>query len=359
MKILHVINTLRTGGAEKLLSELAPVLGRSGNQVDVYVFDDSDTYYRHVLEKSGIHVSGYKAGCNVYNPLIIPRLMKVMRGYDIVHTHNTSPQLFVALAGMFVKTKLVTTEHSTSNRRRGHSVFRLLDKWMYGRYSHIVCISEKASDLLCEYLPCLKERVSVVENGIDVRAYETATPLSISEKGTERFVVTMVSGFRYQKDHTTLIKAFGLLPGQDYELWLVGDGERREVIENEILAEGISDRVRLWGVRTDVCHILKSSDVVVQSSHIEGFGLAAVEGMASGRPVIATNVPGLSEVVSGAGLTVEHEDAKALAEAIVRLRTDRSLYEDTASRCKERARKYDLKATGSRYEDIYTKVIAE
>ena len=118
MKILHVINTLKTGGAEKLVSEIVPRLAKLGNDVDVFVFDGANTYFKQVLKNAGVKIISYKTACNPYNPLVILKLANLLNKYDIVHTHNTSSQLFVAIANLFCKTTLITTEHSTSNRRR-------------------------------------------------------------------------------------------------------------------------------------------------------------------------------------------------------------------------------------------------
>lgn len=75
-----------------------------------------------------------------------------MRNYDIIHTHNSAPQLFVAIANIELGKKLITTEHSTNNRKRGNPFYAVIDKWMYGRYERIVCISEEAQKKLAQYL---------------------------------------------------------------------------------------------------------------------------------------------------------------------------------------------------------------
>ena len=133
----------------------------------------------------------------------------------------------------------------------------------------------------------------------------------------------MVAGFRYQKDQDTLIRAMQHLPKNKFELWLVGDGERRGDLEALAIMFGLKDVVKFWGLRGDVPSLLKSSDIVVLSSHIEGFGLAAVEGMSAGKPFIASDVDGLNDVVRGAGLLFRHGDDKQLAELITTLINER------------------------------------
>lgn len=356
MRILHVINTLKTGGAEKLLTEIAPRLQTAGHQVDVYVFDGTSTHFKSALEKAGVRVLSYRAGCDVYNPAIILSLCGIIPHYDIIHTHNTSPQLFAAIANIFYNKVLITTEHSTSNRRRGNPLLYVVDKWMYRKYRKIICISDKTADLLATYLPGTNGRIETIYNGIDVQRFSEATPMPRNNNHPGKFIVTMVAGFRYQKDHMTALKAFSYLDMSKYELWLVGDGERKNDIVAEIERLGLQTNVKLLGVRHDVPSILKSSDIILQSSHIEGFGLAAVEGMAAGRPVIATDVPGLSEVVGSAGILVRHENAEELASAIKRLAEDKVLYDAVARNCLERARHFDIAQMVRRYDDLYRSV---
>ena len=118
MKILQVITSLETGGAEKLITDIVPLLHKQGHQVDVLVFNGRQTAFKTQLENAGFKVYSLgKENNSVYNPLYIFKLIPFLRRYDIVHTHNTACQYFAALAKFIGvrKAKLVTTEHSTNN----------------------------------------------------------------------------------------------------------------------------------------------------------------------------------------------------------------------------------------------------
>ena len=128
----------------------------------------------------------------------------------------------------------------------------------------------------------------------------------------------MVAGFRIEKDHETLLKALAKL-SNEYKLILVGDGHRRKEIEDFIKFLQVEDRVTLVGVRNDVIGLLKMSDIAVLSSHWEGFGLAAVEAMAAGTPVVASNVEGLKQVVENGGILFEQGDDAELVRYIVEI----------------------------------------
>ena len=109
MKILHVITSLHTGGAETLLVNIIPRLTALGHKVDIVVFNGADTPLMERLEKESPECKIYKLGHSYYNPLYIVKLIGIMRKYDIVHTHNSSPQLFAAIANVFCHRRLVTT----------------------------------------------------------------------------------------------------------------------------------------------------------------------------------------------------------------------------------------------------------
>lgn len=354
MKILHVITSLRTGGAEKLVAEIVPMLSDYGNQIDVVAFDDGKPNFCELLTKKGIKVTFLGKG--YYNASYILRLCRIMKEYDIVHTHNTSPQLFVAIANMFNSCKLVTTEHNTTNRRRGHRLLSYIDRWMYNRYHHVICISEKTEENLKAFIGNSRARISTIHNGINVSIFQKALPI---DKYTDRIVISMVGAFRKQKDQDTIVRAMQLLDKDKYEVWLVGDGERRNEVEVLVNKLSLDKSVKFLGIRKDIPSILKASDIVVMSSHWEGFGLAAAEGMAAGKPVIASNVDGLAQVVEVAGILFEPGNEKDLAQKIVQLATDQEYYNKVASKCSLRAMDYDISKMVEGYQKVYESLIGK
>jgi glycosyltransferase involved in cell wall biosynthesis len=344
---------MRMGGAEKLITELVPLLNGKGHQVDVLLFDGTDTPLRERLEQEGSAEVFDLGDGSIYTPTHILGLVPYIRYYDIVHTHNTACQFYVPLAKLCsrAKVKLVTTEHNTDNRRRGARWFRPIDQWMYRQYEAVIAVSQQTADALSAYMG--RADIHVVYNGIDVETFRTALP--IRERQAGKTVLTMVAAFRDQKDQDTLLRALALLPEQ-YSVWLVGDGKRRTLCEQLARELGVSQRVVFWGIRDDVERILKASDIVVMSSHYEGFGLSVVEGMAAGRPVIASDVDGLREVVGGAGLLFAAGNEGELAEVILRLESDEVLSQAVAERCTKRAAEYDIYQMVERYERIYLSV---
>ena len=553
MKILHIITSLHTGGAETLVVNMLPRFVALGHEVGLVVFNGERTALTDRLERECPECKLYALGTGYYNPTYILKLIKIMRQYDVIHTHNSSPQLFAAIANGFCHKKLVTTEHNTNNRKRGNWLLAKIDRWMYTRYDRIICISDKAEENLREYLNengkanishtentenaekkghadladnadfldkhgshteiterylttdctnntdifhaenaekkghadcadnadcchteiteiterylttdctnntdifhtenaenaekkrhadladnadcchteitestesteryltqdrtnntdifhaenaesaekkshadhadfadcCHTESTEITErylttdrtnntdfyndnekvnengngkiitiyNGVEVEAIHQAETLD--GERTSRFLVVMVAAFRPQKDQDTLIKAMSLLPKDRFELWLVGDGERRNCLEELVVRHNLTDNVRLLGLRTDVPRILKTADVVVMSTHYEGLSLSNIEGMSSGRPFVASDVDGIHEVTEGYGILVPHEDAEALAGVIKKLAEDKTYYDEVAERCYQRARQFDIEEMVAKYNAIY------
>lgn len=355
MRILHVITSLRAGGAEKLMVDLLPRIKNLGNDVSLLVFDGIRTPFTEQLEESGVPIYSFNYRKSVYDPRIIYALFPFLKQYDIVHTHNTACQFFVAIAKTIshASCSLITTEHSTSNRRRGFKLFKPLDNWMYHQYKSIICVSKIAGENICEYVGDKGLPICIIPNGIDYNSFYSAEPaedILNNYQNVHRSV--MVAGFRYEKDQPTVIKAFALLPEQ-YHLFLVGDGERRQEFEQLVRTEKCADRIHFLGIRSNVPALLKASDVVIMSSHREGLSLSSLEGMASGRPFVASDVDGLHEVVFGHGELFPHENSNILADIILRLSEDMIYARQVAERCYARASQFDISIMAEKYISVY------
>lgn len=351
MKILHVITSLGTGGAERLMVDLLPRLRNLGNDVSLLIFDGTRTAFYETLEQSDIRIMSLSKGGNVYDIRHIAKLKKLLPLYDVVHTHNTACQYFVSLAKRLTKckTKIVTTEHNTFNRRRDYPLLRYVDRTIYRKYDAIVAISDKTRENLTAFVGD-DFPITTINNGIDLSPYADFKPNF--PKDDETVIVTMVAAFRPQKDQYTLIKSIALLPKR-YKLWLLGDGERRGELETLTKQLDVADRVTFWGNQKDVPSYIRQSHIMVLSSHWEGLSLSLLESMASRRPMIVSEVDGLRDIAGNVAVTVRHEDETQLADAITSLATDKALYEKISSQCHVEAMKYDIDKMVESYNNLY------
>jgi glycosyltransferase involved in cell wall biosynthesis len=344
MKVLQVISSLFMGGAEKLLAESVPLYQSQGLKVDLLLLNGSETSLMKDL-KSKTKGRIYSLGNgSVYNPMHIFKILSYLKKYDILHVHLFPTLYWVAIAKMISlsKVKIIYTEHSTNNRRRKKLVFRVLDKLIYRQYDKIITIADEVDQNLKNHLGFNPSRFELINNGVDVKLFHEAKPYSKKDFFTDDDkIMIQVSNFRPAKDQITVIKALEYLP-KNTKLLLVGEGDLIVVCQDLVKELKLEDRVAFLGVRMDVPRLLKTADIVVMSSIYEGMSLASIEGMASGKAFVASNVPGLREIVNGAGILFEKGNEKQLANEILKLLSDSEYYNLTANKCYQLANEYDI-----------------
>ena len=324
MKILHIINNLNIGGAEKMLLDIVTEMNKiNGHSVEVLLLSKNNPLLPNFIDNN-IKVITLNFKSN-FNPLIALKIIPIIKSYDVVHAHLFPVQYWVAIAGLFSpRCKLITTEHSTHNKRRENFLLKPIEKIMYSRFKAIIAISEGTKLNLLNWIgKNSNKKIMTITNGINASMYSKATRLSKPFFENETFNLLMVSRFSQQKDQDTIIRSLTYLP-HEITLILAGDGERRGELEKLVKKLELKDRVKFLGVRNDIPNIMKSSDIVIVSSHWEGFGLVAIEGMASCRPVIASKVAGLSEVVGDNGLLFDVADESDLAKKVLFLYKDKN-----------------------------------
>lgn len=345
MKVLHVISSLEIGGAQRLLSDLLPIQKQQGINISLLVLKSEDNDFSRKISEAGVPIISLNVK-SFRNPFLAFKVRNIIKDYDVVHAHLVHALYICSLAARGLKTKLIYTEHSTTNNRRGKACMRPIEKFVYGRYDKLISISQQTQNALQNWLQSNDGRFIVINNGVDAKAFANIHKDVIPKS------LIMVSRFAPSKDQETVIRAMKELD-ENVTLRLVGDGENLnhcKKVANEI---GVENRVQFLGTRSDVAELIAESYIGIQSSNWEGFGLTAVEIMACGKPVIATDVDGLKQVVEGAGFLFKVGDRKTLVDIVRKLLDDRSLYNNTSNQCCERASQYDICNTGHRYIDVY------
>lgn len=352
MKVLHVINELNGGGAQSLLKDIVRVQRSNGVDVEVLTFVSVGNVFEELIVRSciNIHCIGVK---NIYNPMYIFRLIRYISKYDIVHVHLFPAQYYAIIASFFVRHKpiFLFTEHGTKNNRIGKLCWRLIDKIIYARYDKIICVSQAVFRSITKWVDIPAEKFSVVVNGTQL--------INAEPKWTdsqEKTSILMVAMFNEYKDQATVIRSAVLL-GNKYHFFFAGSGHLESKMKALARELGVSDRVHFLGFQKSVSEVISSADICVLSSHWEAFGLSAIECMVAAKPLIASNVDGLRQVVEGAGLLFEKGNASELANLIERLANSKNFYLKTAQACKERAQEYSIEKTAAKYVDIYSELL--
>lgn len=351
MKVLHVIPSLRTGGAEKMLVDV--VKEQKSLEIDVSIFCMVKTSSKFELMIEGVAPIYFSNSKSPYSFHALTAFLKHLtkHKYEVIHSHLTPAQILCLFASIFLskKTTFITTEHSTSNRRRLNTALKFIDFFIYMPYKSVICISEATGLALREWVGSTRKKIEIVHNGIRISDYSN---IRFTTRNAEAPKIVSVGRLEVEKNQDTIIEAFATY-GKG-TLTFVGDGSRMEHLQGMIEKLNIQDKVFFMGNRDDIPDILASSDIYVQSSHWEGFGLAAVEAMASGLPTIASNIPGLREVVGSAGILVTPALSLDLVQALISLE-DKHYYNSVSTSCRARSHEFDVRKTASEYIKIYSR----
>lgn len=259
---------------------------------------------------------------------------------DVVHTHmyradviGTKAVMALAEAG-HRRPYLVSTVHSS--RVRSHEDRELLRE-LTPEMDQLIAVSRAIERKIADERPDLAP-VRLIYNGVDLERYDHQEPCCTlrDEYGMEpgSQLVGVVARLEPEKGHQTLIDSWPHVLRQvpDAYLLIVGEGSRRDFLEQQAAANRVAHRVVFTGRRDDVPAVTAALDVAVLPSHREAQGLSILEAMALSRPVVASDVGGIPEMVEDGvtGLLVPHDEPQALAAAIVRLLTDHALADTIA-----------------------------
>ena len=353
------------GGGQNLLIGLAEMQQKGGNEVTVLQLTESqDKTVANKILSTGVKVEALTVGGSLYNPMLIFKLIPVLKKFDIIHVHLFPALYWVGFANLLsgMKSNVVYTEHSTKNKRRGNPVFRRIDNFVYQYcYDKVIACADKALETYRQAYPGVKH-VCAINNGVDTAKYWEAKPYTKQELlglTDDSFVVTMVARFMFMKRQDTIVEAISKLPGKFHACFVGSEPTDEGLLKVKKLAQDlhVADRVHFLYIRPDVPRILKTSDVVVMASDYEGLSLSSIEGMAAGKPFIATDVNGLREVVEGAGDLFENKNSDQLVSILAKLESDKDYYDDMVARCRKRANEYYIKSMVYKYMNEYDKVI--
>jgi glycosyltransferase involved in cell wall biosynthesis len=320
MRVLHVDPERGWGGGEVQVMLLLRALRDAGHESVLAAAPGSRL--AQLAAAAGIAVRPLRVR-NHLDAWAALRLRRMARGFDVVHFHTARAHaLAPALAGL--RLRRVVTRRMDYVPRGGPYA-----RWLYNRAVDVViAISEGVRAALLR-AGVDAERVHVVPSGVDLDACRAAPDARARLRaewgwGEDDVGVALVGVLERRKGHRVLLEAALRAAGQ-LRYVFCGAGSEEEALRAQ--AAPLGARVRFLGFRTDVAAVLAAADVAVLPSLNEGLGVAALEAMAAARPVIASGVGGLVEVLAGgdAGVLVPPGDANALADALGGLAADAAL----------------------------------
>lgn len=336
--------------------DLAVGMKHAGHTVTVLTLQETRTFLWEELESQGVKVKALSHAMSNYSPLHAWRLSRLMNGYDVVHVHLFPTQYWGAMAKWIFGFRglLITTEHSTFNVRCKYRLTTWLDRLMYKAYDAIIGVSEPTTAFMRRRV---RGRIPVytIENGVNLERVTQGSRSRaelLPDLPEDAFVVMQVGRFRPEKNQECTIRALAQLPSDVHGVF-IGEGPCMSRCRQLVQELGLTQRVHFLGYRADAAACLDVADVVVLPSLWESFGLSALEAMARGIPVLASNVEGLSHVVSHPDLLFETNNASELAKKIVTLRNHFEYQKTMSEYCHSRAYSFDINQAVEKHLSLY------
>jgi L-malate glycosyltransferase len=327
-KIAHFIDTQNAGGAESLVLDMALALSQSGFAIEVHHFDSvwlHDKCLEHdlpILKIPGHQL--YRSSRTL--PLFALQFSRFLkeRKIDILHSHLYDPIIGGGMAAFLSRTPHIGTLHdiySLEKKRKLRLVYlaSLLK-------TNLVGVSRGIEQHL-RARGFSEKRIKTIENGVDIGKFQGKADKDIRKKlGLARKDLVFISVGRLVglKGIDVLIDGFAEVNHEKAKLLIVGDGPQRADLQKYIQEKGLAASVSLLGHREDVPALLKISNCFVLASHTEGLSCSIIEAMATGLPIIATDVGGNRELVREGenGYLVPRGDSRALAGRMLELLRD-------------------------------------
>jgi len=315
MRVLHVVFAGEVGGAERMLVDLASRPAETGVEHAVALRTPNDDL-RRTLRDAGLRV--HDRGRAREGPLpflrstLGPRDVAWLRGVlvqeqaRVVHLHTFASQVVGTRAARLAGARVLRTEHST----RVYDDWSCwpFSRWSLARADVCVAVSEHVRAVAIARAPWAAGKVRVVRNGVDIERF---APGDGDKPGA--FTFALVGRLEPRKGVDLAIEALAAVPGA--RLDVVGDGPERTSLEAKARALGVAGRVRFHGHVTDTRAVLSRAHAALCASRSEGLGIALLEAMATGVPVVGFSVGGVAEIVEDGrtGLLCRAGDVGALS----------------------------------------------
>lgn len=331
MKVLHVITTINRGGAENHLVELVRTQAQQGLVV-VVAYLKGDGYWATTLREFGVRVE--PLGLTRYgdlSPILKLRVLIRSVAPDIVHAHMPPAELYtrLALLLLYPAPVMVISKHNDEPFFRGPGQ-RAMGGWVARRAARMIAISDAVNAYARNHLNMPADRVTTVHYGIDPRPFEQISDSQRQDVRTEwgippgAWVIGTVARLVPQKALHVLLNAYAqyrVQARQASRLVLVGRGPLEAELKALSSRLGLDNEIVWAGFREDIPVVMKAFDAFVLTSSYEGFGLVLLEAMAAARPVVASRVSAIPEIVQDGmtGLLCESGDHVGFGHALLRL----------------------------------------
>lgn len=325
MKILYVITLGTWGGAQSHLYSLIKDQIARNNEVSLVVGEKGDLTTKIAENLPQVKILRLKTlQRNVSVTKIISsiyRLRKIIKSENpqIVHLHSTMAGIIGRLAATNLKKPVIFTVHGwafTEGASKKRQFFaKIVEKLLAPLTSCYLCVSKYDYNLGLKKGILKNTKAYVILNGVKDNGRDNSYPEKIKES---KFIITMAARFSNQKNQLMLIRAIRNLNNKNVNLVLLGDGPNISQCKQYVSMNNMEDVVQFIGKVNDVTPYYRKSNVIALISNYEGLPVSLIEALPIGKPIIASNVGGVSELFDGNGICVENK-VSLISSSIVKI----------------------------------------
>jgi glycosyltransferase involved in cell wall biosynthesis len=358
IRVMQLLYSLGVGGSEKLALSIASHLDRDrfefhfcGMDHGGELTDDLDRQRipHHLMNRKGLEAR------------VLGRLHRVIKQnrIQVVHSHHFTQLFYGGLPARLAGARIVHTEHeffSYSQSEFSQMAIRPLSRLC----EYVTAVGPEVADFFTQRIGLPRRLVTVVPNGVDVKAFEHDAASVRRELGlnAHEIVIGTVGRLEPEKDQTTLLEMFRQIEPATapVRLMIVGSGAKADELKATAHRLGIADRTLFLGLRHDVPRLLSAMDVFVLTSIREGLPISLVEAMAARLPVVASNVGSIRDLVreGQTGFVVPARDVASFKAAVDRLVGCRDLRRRLGESGRSTVEQsFSLSSMIRSYEDMY------
>ncbi|WP_278462975.1 glycosyltransferase [Thomasclavelia spiroformis] len=349
LKVAIVLQSMNIGGGEMMAARLATYIDTT--KFDIKLFIISKKLNNQILDilndsKIDYECLGLPTSFNYQSYKVFSKKISDFMP-DIVHEHLDACYSWVWC--ILHNKPLIATMHSDPFRRKSNRVKIVMKIKSLQKNLRVIGCSKKTAELVKSCYNLSDKSVSFIYNPIDISKY------TVSKHKFNEFRFIHVARFHEIKNHKMLINAFSNAFGKvnNVRLYLAGNGPLLEEIKKISKNIGIADKVVFLGNVNNISSILKEMDVLLLSSLSEAFPMSILEGMASGLPIIATDVGGISEAVTDNGILVESGNEEEFANALKIIVNDREKLMEMSKNSLKNVKQFDKLQVSRKYEEEY------
>ena len=334
MRILQIISSGGLYGAEQVVLNLARHFRRMGHESQIAVFENLHSPNIHIAEAAAaLHLPVQLVPCRGrFDWGTVVRLRSLAQSYSphVVHMHGYKADQYGHGALRRLPVAKVSTCHGWVENTLPLRAYAHMDRWALRRFDLVVAVSTEIAETLRRAgLP--SDKIRTIDNGIEAADLETDTPTLRHDLGLDSkcILVGAIGRLSPEKGFAILLAAARIVVQQHPEVKfvVVGDGPERKRLEDLTRQYGLEAKLFWAGRRDDMPGVYASLDIQVQPSLKEGLPMTILEGLAAGKPIVATRAGAVETVISNelTGLLVNPGSADEIASAIARFIQDSKL----------------------------------